>query len=268
MSQNVKQYLYPLFLMSVSLFGLFLVGMLAFNPPAAEEDLLWRKTVVGSIFGSICILGILAALFPKECSGASHFKKEEMPANKYKEPPQSRFASSGVYPTIRGHHPDCGNFSAHVLRISDRMFCTSCTGLLLGALITLVGTILYFFNDWHIGQEGLLAVSLGILGVTLGLLQFPLLKNRRSLTRFLLNMFFVLGAFSILIGIDALVRSVAVDLFLILLIVFWLFIRISLSQWDHKRICYACNVAMCEFRRRIKVYGEAHKGRQQGLVSQ
>jgi len=249
MSQNVKQGLYPLFLMSVSLFGLFLVGMLAFNLPVAEEDLLWRKPVIGSIFGPICIFGILAALFPKKCSGTSHFEKEERPANKYDEPPQSRVASSRVYPSIRGHHPNCGNFSAHVLLVSDRTFCTSCTGLLLGALITLVETILYFFNGWHIGQEGLLAVNLGILGVSFGLLQFPLLKNRRSLTRFLLNVFFVLGTFSILIGIDTLVRSVAVDLFLILLVVFWLFTRISLSQWDHERICYACNAAKCEFRR-------------------
>jgi len=249
MSANVKKDLYPLFLMSVSLFGLFLVGMLAFNMPVAEEDLLWRKPVIGSIFGSICILGILATLFPKECSGTSHFKKEEIPTNKYNETPQSRFASSSVYPSIRGHHPDCGNFSAHVFQIKNKTFCTSCTGLLLGALITLAGTILYFFNNWQISHESLLVVSFGILGTGFGLLQFPLFKNRRGFLRLFLNAYFVLGTSYILIGIDMLIRSVAIDLFLILLSVFWIFTRISLSQWDHKRICYACNVAKCEFRR-------------------
>ena len=90
-------------------------------------------------------------------------------------------------------------------------------------------------------------VYFGILGISFGLLQFPLFKNRESPLRFLLNSFFVLGAFLILVEIDTLVQSVVTDLFLILLIVFWIFTRISLSQWDHKRICYACNVEMCEF---------------------
>jgi len=248
MSQNVKEDLYPSFLMSVSLFGLFLVSMLAFNPPVAEEDLLWRKPVIGSIFGSICILGILAALFPKECSGASHFKKEETPANKYNEPPQSMLASSRVYPSILGHHPDCGNFSAHMFQIKNKTFCTSCTGLLLGALITLAGTILYFFNNWQISHESLLVVSVGIFGTGFGLLQFPLFKNRRGFLRFFLNAYFVLGTFFILIGIDTLVRSVAIDLFLIFLSVFWIFTRISLSQWDHEQTCTACGLT-CVFRK-------------------
>ena len=247
-SHSLSRDPYLLFLMSVSLFGLFVMGMLAFNPPAAEEGLLWRRPMIGSIFGPICALGILAALFPKECSGTLHFKKEEMPVNKYSDSRQNWLASHRNQPTVRGHHPDCGNFSTHVFRIKNKTFCTSCAGLLLGALITLVGTILYFFNDWRIGQEGLLAVNLGIFGVGFGLLQFPLLKNGRSVTRFLLNVFFVLGAFSILIGIDTLVRSLAIDLFLIFLIDFWLLTRISLSQWDHKMICYACRMAICKFR--------------------
>ena len=249
MSQSVKQDLYPLFLMSVSLFGLFLVGMLALNPPVADEDLFWRKPVIGSIFGSICMLGMLAALFPKGCSGTSHFEKEEMPANRYDKPPQSSFGSVRIYPNILGHHPDCGNFSTHMFQIKKKTFCTSCIGLLLGALITLAGTILYFFNNWQISHKSLLVVSVGIFGTGFGLLQFPLFKNRRGFLRFFWNVYFVLGTFFILIGIDTLTRSVAIDMFLILLTVFWLFARISLSQWDHKRICHACNVAKCEFRR-------------------
>jgi len=247
--QNINQDAYLLFLTGASFFGLFLIGILAFNPPVAVESFPWRKPVIGSIFGSICILGSLAALFPKECSGTLHFRKEEAPVNKYSCSQESDLASYRVRFAVRGHHPDCGNFSAHVFRISNRTFCTSCTGLLLGALISLVANILYFSNGWQIGQESLPMAYFGILGVSFGLLQFPLFKNRKSPLRFLLNSFFVLGAFLILVGIDTLVHSVALDLFLILLIVFWIFTRISLSQWDHKRICYPCNVTTCEFRR-------------------
>jgi len=248
MSHSITRDPYLLFLMSISFFGLFFVGMLALNPPVAEESFPWRKPVIGLIFGSICVLGILATLFPKKCSGTFHFKKDEMAVNKRSGSREGKLASYRVRFAVRGHHPNCGNFSAHVFKISNRTFCTSCTGLLLGALVTLVATVLYVFNAWQIGQESLLTVYFGILGVGFGLLQFSLFKNRKSPLRFLLNFFFVFGAFLVLTGIDALVHSTTLDLFLILLIVFWIFTRISLSQWDHKRICYACNVTTCEFR--------------------
>jgi len=218
---------------------LFLAGMIAFYPPVVGESFVWRKPIVGSIFGLICILGNLAVFFPKQCSGVFDFGKEEMGSR----PNVGTFASHGTFSTVRGHHPDCENFSAHVFRIGNRTFCTACTGLLLGGLLALAGTILYFFSNWRLGQGSFLLAWVGVLGVGFGLFQF----KTRSFARLFLNTFFVFGAFLILIGIDELARSVTVDLFLIALTLFWLFTRISLSQWDHRRICYACKVAACEF---------------------
>jgi len=239
MSQNLFPSLFITYLVIVSLFGLFLAGVIAFYPPVVGESFVWRKPIVGSIFGSICILGILAALFPKQCSGVYDFKKDEKGSRSY----LNHFASHDTFSTVRGHHPDCENFSAHVFQIGNRTFCTACTGLLLGGLLALAGTILYFFSNWRVGQGSFLLVWVGVLGVGFGLFQF----RARSFIRLFLNTFFVLGTFLILIGIDELARSVMVDLFLIALILFWLFTRISLSQWDHERICYACKVVACEF---------------------
>jgi hypothetical protein len=53
-------------------------------------------------------------------------------------------------------------------------------------------------------------------------------------------MVFVLGAFMVLVGIDAVVESLFADLLLLAFIVFWIFTRILLSQWDHWRICGNC----------------------------
>ncbi len=248
MPNIVSRNLYLYFLMGVSFFGLFLVGTFVLKPSVAMEDFFWRKPVIGSIFGSICVLGILAALFPRECSGKFHFKKEKNALNKRSVYGEDYTNSTRVRLSLRGHHPDCGYFSAHVFKIGERTFCSSCTGLLLGAVITLFATFLYVFNSWQIYREGLPTVALGVLGVSFGLLQFPLLKNRTSSLRFLLNSLFVLGAFLIFTGIDALLNALMLDLFVILLIIFWIFTRISLSQWDHKRICSSCNVATCEFR--------------------
>ena len=66
--RNITQDPYLLFLMGVSFFGLFLLGILPLNPPLMEEGFPWRKPIVVLIFGSICVLGILAAIFPEKTS--------------------------------------------------------------------------------------------------------------------------------------------------------------------------------------------------------
>jgi len=236
MSRNLIRSPVETFLIFVSFFGLFLVVMLAFNPPTVQENFPLRKPMIGSIFGLICVLGILAAFFPKQCSAL--FEKGGQP--------DSNFASHRTSSTLHGHHPACEGFSAHVFRVKDRTLCTACTGLLLGGIMALAGTALYFFVDLHAQQNSLLVFLAGVLGVGFGLFQF---KFKRRLVRLFLNTFFVLGAFLVLVGIDELAESVFVDFFLVSLIVFWLFTRISLSQWDHKRICYTCNLDTCKFRR-------------------
>ena len=247
MSQNPFSNPFVTYLVTVSLFGLFLAGIITFYPPVVGESFPWRKPVVGSIFGSMCILGILAVFFPKQCSGVFDFRKEEKGSRSY----LNHFASHGTFSTVKGHHPDCESFSTHVFQVGNRTFCTACTGLLLGGFSALAGTVLYFFSNWRVEQGSSLLVWVGILGVGFGLFQFKF----RGIVRLFLNIFFVLGTFFILIGVDKLVHSVTVDLFLVALIVFWLFTRISLSQWDHERICYACKVAICEFADRKKEGG-------------
>lgn len=227
------------YLVTISLFGLFLAGIIAFYPPVVGESFVWREPIVGSIFGSICILGILAVFFPKRCSGVFDFRKDDKGSRSY----LNHFASHGTSSTVKGHHPDCESFSAHGFRVGNRTFCTACTGLLLGGLSALAGTVLYFFSNWHVEQGSSLLVWVGILGVGFGLFQFKF----GGIVRLFLNAFFAFGAFLILIGVDEMVRSVTVDLFLIALTLFWLFTRISLSQWDHEKICYACGVVTCEF---------------------
>jgi len=247
MSKNLFSSSFITYLVTISLFGLFLAGIMAFYPPVVEENFLWRKPIVGSIFGSICTLGILAVFFPKQCSGVFDFRKEERGSRSY----LNHFASHGTSSKIRGHHPDCESFSAHVFQVGKRTFCTACTGLLLGGLSAFAGTILYFFSNWRIEHGSSLLVWVGILGVGFGLFQFKF----SGIFRLFLNIFFAFGAFLILIGVDELARSVTVDLFLVALTLFWLFTRISLSKWDHERICYACRVATCEFADRKKKVG-------------
>jgi len=236
-----------LFLVSVSFFGLILTVLLALYPPNSQEDFAWRKPLVGSTFGVVCVLGTLAVFFPNTCSRFFDIGKREKSQNRFlgfkRKVPISHTTSS----TLHGHHPLCGRFSAHVFRLGSRIFCATCSGLFLGALIVLTGVAIYFFGNWWMGQNAFLAVLVGTVGVILGLLQSPLPILQNSVIRLFSSAFFVVGTFLILIGIEELVHSVSVDLFFIVLSVFWLFTRISLSQWDHERICSKCTLVSCIF---------------------
>lgn len=237
MSQNSSRNFDIIYLIILSFLGLFLAGMLTVYPSVVNEYLLWRKPLVGSIFGLICVFGILAVFFPRRCSSVFNIGKKK-PSSPY----LSKLVSHGTSSTLQGHHPNCGNFAAHVFRIGNKTYCAACIGLVLGGLLALVGTILYFFGNWSVETKNPLIIYVGILGVSFGLFQF----KSRSFVRLLLNIFFVLGTFLILVGADILVHSVMIDLFLVALTFFWLFVRISLSQWDHLRICSACKIATCE----------------------
>lgn len=230
------------YLIGLSLFGLFLVGMFSVYPPMTHESFVWRKPMIGSVFSLICMLGILAVFFPKQCSGMFAFVTK----GRRERSTVERFASHGTSSTMKGHHPACENFSSHVFRIGNRTFCTACTGLLVGGLATLVGTILYFFGNLHIDLNSLLLIWIGLLGVSFGLFQF---KARRTVIRLSLNTFFVLGTFLMLVGVEEISQNAFAETFVVLLAVFWLYTRILLSQWDHKRICCVCNVSTCEFRK-------------------
>jgi len=224
---NMRYYSFLIFAISVSIFGLFTVLIIGINPPMIYGSFFWRKPLIGSIFSLICILGIFAALFPKQCSQTFHFRKENMNL------------THRIHAT--SHHPNCGKFSAHVIHVRNHALCAACTGLLLGATIALAGTAFYFFDGWNVEDVSFPAVLIGVAGIVLGFLQLKF----KGFVRLILNMFFVLGAFLILIGIDELSESLFVDFFLAALIVFWILTRIQLSQWDHWRICSNCE-SQCE----------------------
>jgi len=236
-----------LFLISISFFGLILTILLALHPPISQENFVWRKTLVGSTYSVVCVLGILAVFFPTKCSRFFDVGKRDKHPNRFFGFKLGGSISRTPSSTLRGHHPQCGRFSVHVFRLGSRMFCATCSGLFLGALFVLVGVVLYFFGNLQMEQNALLAVLVGAFGVILGLLQSLLSILQNSIIRLFSSAFFVVGTFLILIGNEELAHNTSVDLFLIVLSVLWLMTRISLSQWDHERICSKCILDSCSF---------------------
>ncbi len=238
-----------LFMVSISFLGLIFVMLLAIYPPTSREDFVWRKFLIGSTYSVVCVLGILAVLFPYSCSNLFSVDKREQHQKREVLTYDSMFSHDDAL-ALRGHHPTCGYFSSHVFRLSGRTFCATCSGLLLGAIIALAGIALCFSGNWQLGQNAFVAVFFGIVGVMAGVLQSFLHIFQSSVIRLFTSISFVLGTFLILVGLEELAHNTSADLFVISLSIFWITTRISLSKRDHNIICSKCALNSCGFAER------------------
>ena len=58
----------------------------------------------------------------------------------------------------------------------------------------------------------------------------------------LLNLVFVVGSFLTLVAADEMEKSLIVDLYVLVLVLFFLWFRISLSEWHNARTCRRCQL--------------------------
>lgn len=228
------------FFLAVSVLGLGLVAFLTYSQTVPNTDFAWQKPATGIIFSAICVFGIIAGLSPRRCSSATHFKStKNIPSEK-----QKPFDGEKASTTFKGHHPDCGHFDAHVLSFGSRTLCAGCTGLVFGAVLSLVGSFAYFL--FGVPVEGFVGVVfwLGLVGVLCGLFQYELPVNN-GFAHFLLNIIFVLGALLLVVEVNAARESLVLNLYLLLLTVYWVLTRIELSRIEHRRKCLGCGSKPC-----------------------
>lgn len=254
MSRDFFQGLYLSFLVSVSLFGLFLVILPVFFPFSIQEDSQWRKPLVGSVFGLICFLGMTAVFFPGHCSTVFQTDNVEYQDHTVFVEGNMAFHKTSTILGLRlthGHHPSCEGYAAHEFQIGKKTFCTACMGLLFGGLIALLGVAAYFFRELNITENTSLFLVSGVSSVGLGLFQYVFFDVKWRLIRFMLNASFVFGSFLVLAGIDAVANSLILDFFIVFLCVFWLFTRILLSKHIHNEICRTCKLK-CELYKKTR----------------
>lgn len=131
---------------------------------------------------------------------------------------------------------NCSKFADHILELNNTCLCAACTGLTVGAVAVLVGSVIFFFVGFETGSYGVVAVVVGDFGIILGLFQFKFKK----FVRLLANALFAVGAFLVLGALDSIIQNLYVDVYSLGLIVFWLLTRIYLSKWSNNRICGSC----------------------------
>jgi len=215
-----------LFLVVVSVFGLAIVPILLFQPNLHADQSPFRRPLISALYGVICVAGVVAVFYPGKCRLMFQKSNATFGSNK----------TSASEIQLKGHHPDCEEFSANRIAISGSVRCAACTGLLMGAIVAMVGIVLFSlgFFDW--GTVSLWVLVAGEVLMLVGLAQIRM----KGYVKMGANALFVVGSGIILIVADLAGQNLLIDLYVLGLIVFMLWFWILLSEWNNRRICVAC----------------------------
>jgi len=220
---------YVAFVLVVSIFGLVISTGLLRNPPSFSLASDYRKALMVVAFDLVCVAGILAVLFPVACSGLLGARFPIVETSARFGIRATRFLGVLV---VHGHHPSGSESTKHELLFRGRSFCATCYGLLTGAVASLTVVTAFVVSGWS-GWTSIypayLLYYVGVAAVVIGLLQ-TLLPEAGAKARFVLAFVFVVGTSLMLLATELLSRNLVADLFVILLAVFLLLSRISLSH--------------------------------------
>lgn len=210
-----------------SFLGLFfLVSMYLWSPQSTTYYPL-QKSLILLLFIVICLLGMLAAIYPSKCKTLMKFQNDSK---------QKTIDEDNI--RFEGHHPDCGKFSSHTLNINGKKYCPGCLGLFTGAFIAIVGILIYYFLGYPF-IYGKISFWIGIAVVFSVLLLIVFLNLEKKL-KFISNMALVMGSFLILLGLDSVKGNLIIELYFLILVIFWILTRIVVSETNHEIICRDC----------------------------
>jgi len=233
--ENKKINVKNLYFLSISIASLLILVLIVFYAPSSKIIYHYQYQLILSIFIFICIFGMLAALSPSSCSQLSDFRRD------YNSDYKPKFKDYGTSKReFKGHHPECDNFKNHTYNLMGKIYCAGCSGLFLGALIAVIGTLIYYFYGISDENTGRIIFLMGFLFVLISLLQNFLFNLNINLLKFLFNLILVLGSFLILIGITELNGSVFIQSYFLVVVLIWIMARISNSEINHSNICKEC----------------------------
>ena len=178
------------------------------------------------VYGAVCIAGMLAVLFPVACSRGLGAHLSSIEPGQVLGIQATRLLGLTI---IHGHHSSESELKKHELLVRGRSFCATCYGLLTGAVISLIIITAFSFSGWPgwIRIYSYVTYYVGVVMVIIGLLQ-PLITDVDAKTRFASAFVFVVGTSLMLLTTELLTANLLADLFVVLLVVFWLLSRISL----------------------------------------
>jgi hypothetical protein len=226
------------FYLTLSFVGaLFIIILMAFYP--SDIDPLWRnfadKLIIGGIFVFACLLGISMAFKP---NWIGRFIRQKTHGNNVTDVPSQKIER-------RGHHPNCGVFKGHTISINNRILCAGCTGLIIGAVIAIILTLLYIIIPYTTSRS--ILIGLLIIGLVLINSNYFLIIHGRNKGKihFVSNVLFVIGFFMVISSFYQFTGRYIFGILSIMIAFLWLDTRILLSKWQHQVLCDNCTQVDC-----------------------
>jgi protein-S-isoprenylcysteine O-methyltransferase Ste14 len=214
---------------SISIIGLILLSQMLFKETTSIA-VPYQSSFFLGFFSLICFLGFIASVSPRIL--------------------RLKFHNAKSNPDIRGHHPDCEKFKSHILVFKDAAYCAGCSGLAIGAILSLIIIVLYsIFGLGNLSLE--LVFWFGGLFLTLGMLQHYI-DFGSPLVHFLLNIILVGGVAMIILTVDFMGTSIFVNMYTLAIILFWISARIRISQEEHIETCNQCSLTCTKGFRQAK----------------
>ncbi len=200
----------------------------------------FRKFVIGSVFIAICVLGLIAAIFPSKCMTKKPVSELENDTDDviYELEGSSLLCGVSIY---HAHHPACDQFDPHEFIIKRKSICAGCLGLSIGAMTSIIYSVLYF------GGVSSPTISLAPYFIVFGTLSNLTMFGRYflptigSTVRIILHIAMVLGSTFLIIGIDLIGQNYLFDYLAILLVLIWLRTKLLLTKWEHNNVCKMCS---------------------------
>jgi hypothetical protein len=203
-----------------------------------EEVEFVDKLIIGLLFIISCIIGISLTIKPNWIGicieQRIHGTDNPLPKKVTKLKSKVR--------TIKhqGHHPNCDQFRSHTLEINNKVLCAGCTGLAIGAGISIFLVSCYLVFPYKIPKIfDILGFSLGMIFITVNFAQviFP---HKNPQLHLVSNTLLVTGFLLIVISLLQSSGKVIFGIFGIMVSMLWLDTRIMLSKWNHELICNYC----------------------------
>ena len=225
-TKNIVYYL----LLSVVAAALLII-IVAFGSSPLHIITIYDRLVVGSTFIASCIFGLSLATSP------GWFKR----LTKHGYDPLDKKQTKISARRYLGHHPDCGQFQSHTLKLKKKIWCAGCLGLSIGSLISIMSVSLYISiiqepstNIIHmILLSGLIIIALTYVEI--------MLPARNAIIHVLANVLLVVSFLLITISIFEITGNIIYGLLSILISFLWLETRIQLSNWQHSKTCNNCH---------------------------
>lgn len=232
----------------MSFFGLiFLVLIYLWSPPT-KTVYQFQKPLIFLAFMGICLSGMLAAVFPSRCKGITRFSRKSGKYQLNKKPKKNENDGLNKEPKLdpelvirfEGHHPDCGKFESHTIHFKGKKYCPGCTGLLVGAVLAVTGTIFYYFRGLGL-IYGQISFWIGVVTVFTSLILILYLNLDKNIIKLVSNITLVIGSLLILVGIDTVKKNIIMEFYFLILVLFWIRARITVSKINHESICNQCS---------------------------